>query len=210
MEENMKNKKAYALIFLILIGITIGITTLLRSSKNTTEEMKILELLNGIKTYRSSITIEVKNQRNNIKYEGTQVYKKNLGYKLVLNDSRTFIFKGDDIAVKDEESTRAYTLNKSFDEVFKYGFVGEFISLVYTNEELKFEKETIDGKEYYVITTLIPGSNNNIFKGKMYYSIEDYAPKKILILDINNEERVIFTYKNFNWTDKVEDVELDF
>lgn len=206
----MKNKKAYALIFLILIGITIGITTLLRSSKNTTEEMKILELLNGIKTYRSSITIEVKNQRNNIKYEGTQVYKKNLGYKLVLNDSRTFIFKGDDIAVKDEESTRAYTLNKSFDEVFKYGFVGEFISLVYTNEELKFEKETIDGKEYYVITTLIPGSNNNIFKGKMYYSIEDYAPKKILILDINNEERVIFTYKNFNWTDKVEDVELDF
>lgn len=206
----MKNKKAYALIFLILIGITIGITTFLRSSKNTTEEMKILELLNGIKTYRSSITIEVKNQRNNIKYEGTQVYKKNLGYKLVLNDSRTFIFKGDDIAVKDEESTRAYTLNKSFDEVFKYGFVGEFISLVYTNEELKFEKETIDGKEYYVITTLIPGSNNNIFKGKMYYSIEDYAPKKILILDINNEERVIFTYKNFNWTDKVEDVELDF
>ena len=206
----MKNKKAYALIFLILIGITIGITTLLRSSKNTTEEMRILELLNGIKTYRSSITIEVKNQRNNIKYEGTQVYKKNLGYKLVLNDSRTFIFKGDDIAVKDEESTRAYTLNKSFDEVFKYGFVGEFISLVYTNEELKFEKETIDGKEYYVITTLIPGSNNNIFKGKMYYSIEDYAPKKILILDINNEERVIFTYKNFNWTDKVEDVELDF
>lgn len=208
----MKNKKAYALIFLILIliGITIGITTLLRSSKNTTEEMRILELLNGIKTYRSSITIEVKNQRNNIKYEGTQVYKKNLGYKLVLNDSRTFIFKGDDIAVKDEESTRAYTLDKSFDEVFKYGFVGEFISLVYTNEELKFEKETIDGKEYYVITTLIPGSNNNIFKGKMYYSIEDYAPKKILILDINNEERVIFTYKNFNWTDKVEDVELDF
>lgn len=206
----MKNKKAYALIFLILIGITIGITTLLRSSKNTTEEMRILELLNGIKTYRSSITIEVKNQRNNIKYEGTQVYKKNLGYKLVLNDSRTFIFKGDDIAVKDEESTRAYTLNKNFDEVFKYGFVGEFISLVYTNEELKFEKETIDGKEYYVITTLIPGSNNNIFKGKMYYSIEDYAPKKILILDINNEERVIFTYKNFNWTDKVEDVELDF
>lgn len=206
----MKNKKAYALISLILIGIIIGITTLFRSSKNTLEEMKILELLNEIKTYRSSITIEVKNQRNNIKYEGIQVYKKNLGYKLVLNDSRTFIFKGDDIAVKDQESTRAYTLDKSFDEVFKYGFVGEFISLVYTNEDLNFEKKTIDGVNYYVITTLIPGSNNNIYKGIMYYSIEDYAPKKILILDINNEERVIFTYKNFNWTDKVEDMELDF
>lgn len=206
----MKNKKAYTLISLILIGIIIGFVTLFRSSKNTTEEMKLLELLSSIKTYRSSITIEVKNQRNNIKYEGTQVYKKNLGYKLVLNDSRTFIFKGDDIAVKDEESRRAYTLDKSFDEVFKYGFVGEFINLVYTNEDLNFEKETIDGKEIYVITTLIPGSNNNIYKGIMYYSIEEYTPKKILILDINNEERVIFTYKNFNWTDKVEDVELDF
>lgn len=206
----MYNKKIYALISLILLGIILGITVVVKCSKKTTDEAHILELLNDIKAYRSSITIEVKNDRENIKYEGNQVYKKNIGYKLMLNDSRTFVFRGDDILVKDSESTRSYTLDKSFDEVFKYGFVGEFISLVYTNEELEFEKETIDNKEYYVITTIIPGSNNNIYKGRMYYSLEDYGPKKILILDINNEERVVFTYRNFNWTDKIEDVELDF
>ncbi|MEG1256132.1 germination lipoprotein GerS-related protein [Clostridium sp.] len=205
----MKKKVAYTLVGIISICIIFAIILGLRGKTETSDEYHVIEALNEIKAYKSNITIEVINDKETNKYEGVQVYKKDIGYKLDLNDSRSFTFKGDEIQVKDNESTREYTLDKEFDEVFKYGFIGEFIGLVYTNEELKFDTEIINNQEYFIIRTLIPGSNNNIYEGSMYYNVNDYVPKKIVIYDNNHRERIVYTYENFNWIDEVDDIELD-
>jgi outer membrane lipoprotein-sorting protein len=204
----MKKKLFYTL-FIIGICLTIAVALLIKGRAETLDEYNAIDSLSEIKAYKSNLTIEVINDRETNKYEGFQTYKKDIGYKLDLKDKRSFTFKGDEILVKDKENIKEYTLDKGFDEVFKYGFIGEYIGLIYTNEELEFETETINNSEYFVITTLIPGSNNNICQGSLYYDIKNNIPKKIIIYDNKGRERIIYTYENFNWTDKVEDVELD-
>lgn len=204
----MKKRLTYTL-FIIAICLTIAVALFIKGRTRTLDEYNVIDSLSEIKAYKSDITIEVVNDRETNKYEGFQTYKKDIGYKLDLKDKRSFTFKGDEILVKDKENIKEYTLDKGFDEVFKYGFIGEYIGLIYTNEELEFETETINNSEYFVITTVIPGSNNNICQGSLYYDIKNNRPKKIIIYDNKGRERIIYTYENFNWTDKVEDVELD-
>ena len=204
----MKKRLIYTL-FIIFICITIVMALVIKGRTRTLDEYNVIDSLSEIKAYKSDITIEVVNDRETNKYEGFQTYKKDIGYKLDLKDKRSFTFKGDEILVKDKENIKEYTLDKGFDEVFKYGFIGEYIGLIYTNEELEFETETINNSEYFVITTFIPGSNDNVCQGSLYYDIKNKRPKKIIIYDNKGKERIIYTYENFNWTDKVEDVELD-
>ncbi len=204
----MKKRLTYTL-FIIAICLTVTVALLIKGRTRTLDEYNAIDSLSEIKAYKSDITIEIVNDRETNKYEGFQTYKKDIGYKLDLKDKRSFTFKGDEILVKDKENIKEYTLDKGFDEVFKYGFIGEYIGLIYTNEELEFETETINNGEYFVITTVIPGSNNNIFQGSLYYDIKNNRPMKIIIYDNKGRERIIYTYENFNWTDKVEDVELD-
>lgn len=205
----MKKKLIYTLVSVIAIALIVIASLLMKGKTEALDEYNAIDTLKEIRAYKSNITIEVINDRESNKYEGIQTYKRGIGYKLDLNDNRSFTFKGDEILVKDRESTREYTLNKEFDEVFKYGFIGEYIGLIYTNEELEFSTETINNHEYFIIKTLMPGSNNNIYSGSLYYDIENCVPKKIIIYDNNRRERIIYTYENFNWTDKVDDVELD-
>ncbi|MFR1709005.1 MAG: germination lipoprotein GerS-related protein [Clostridium sp.] len=205
----MKKKLIYTLVSVIAIALIVIASLLMKGKTEALDEYNAIDTLKEIRAYKSNITIEVINDRESNKYEGVQTYKRGIGYKLDLNDNRSFTFKGDEILVKDRESTREYTLNKEFDEVFKYGFIGEYIGLIYTNEELEFSTETINNQEYFIIKTLMPGSNNNIYSGSLYYDIENCVPKKIIIYDNNRRERIIYTYENFNWTDKVDDVELD-
>jgi len=203
----MKKIISYAL--MIIIGIVIVIILFTNGKGKALDEHHVIDALSDIKAYKSNITIEVINDRETNKYEGVQIYKKNIGYKLDLNDNRSFTFKNDEILVKDSESTRNYTLNKEFDEVFKYGFIGEFIGLIYTNEKLDFKTERIDNQEFFIITTLIPGSNNNLYQGSLYYDVNENVPKKVVIYDNKHRERIIYTYESFNWTDEVQEVELD-
>lgn len=200
---------------LLYIGIAIVLTSVfliaglyIKNDKSYSQEQEAIDFLKEIKSYESDLTIEVNNARESNKYSGKQIYIKDVGYKLVLDDSRTFIFQGDDIKVKSEDGTKSYTVDKSFDEVYKYGFVGEYIGLIYTNEDLKFKRETYDGEECIIITTLIPGNNDNLFRGSMYYSINSHVPKKVVIFDNKDKERVVYTYNKFIWTEKVEDMDL--
>lgn len=208
----MKNKNVITLLVIVgvSLGLIFGMLFVKLKNKNVSDEYHVIELLSEIKAYTSDVSIKVINDKETNVYEGTQKYLKSVGYRLDLSDDRVFIFKGDDIQVKDNNSERLYTLEKDFDEVFKYGFIGEYIGLIYTNEELKFQKEIINEKEYFVITTLIPGSNNNLYKGSMYYDIAEYRPSKIIIYDNKHNERLIYNYKNFNWTDKESDMNIDF
>ncbi len=208
----MKKKNIITLVVIVAIGIALifGTVFVKLKNKNVSDEYHVIELLSEIKAYTSEVTIKIINDKETNVYEGTQKYVKDVGYKLDLNDERTFIFKGNDIEVKDNNSERQYTLEKDFDEVFKYGFIGEYIGLIYTNEELKFQKEILNDKEYFVITTLIPGSNNNLYEGSMYYDIAEYKPSEIIIYDNKHNERIIYNYKNFDWTDKESDMSIDF
>lgn len=200
----MSKKTIFSLlgIFAAFILIVLGavIFTIMSKPKDIND---IIGYLKEIEAYRSDIKVEVVNDMQTLLYTGQQTYKKDLGYKLDLGEGRTFIFKGDELLVVDKENQRDYKVDKAFDEVFKYSFIGEYIGLIYTNEELNFKKETINDKEFLLIDILIPGSNRNLYKGVMYVSLKDNLPKKLVIYDIKDNERIRYTYENFDCSEKV-------
>lgn len=190
--------------FILFVVIGLGFTILSKPHSGS----DIVNNLKEIKAYKSDVTIQTINDMQTLNYKGHQTYKKNLGCKLELTEGRTLIFKGEEISVVDKENGEDYKVDKAFDEVFKYSFIGEYIGLIYTNEEINYKKQTINDEELLLIETLIPGSNRNLFKGILYISIKDNLPKKLIIYDNKSKERIIYTYENFNLAVKIEDREF--
>jgi outer membrane lipoprotein-sorting protein len=185
----------------VLLIVGVMVFTVISKPKDVND---IVSHLKEIKQYKSDVNLEVVNDMQTLLYKGHQTYKKDLGYKLDLGEGRTFIFKGDEITVIDKENQKDYKVDKTFDEVFKYSFIGEYIELINTNEELNFKKETINEEELLLIDLLIPGSNRNMFKGVMYVSVKENLPKKLVIYDTKDKERIRCTYENFVYGEKVE------
>ena len=120
------------------------------------------------------------------------------GYKLELNKDRVFIYKADDkIYISDKNNGAKYTQSKDFDEVLKLCFVGEYIGLLYTNEEIKYDIKTINDIEYTVIDLFIPGNNKNINNALLYVNNKNMLPEKLVIYDAAGKAKIEVTYTKF-------------
>lgn len=192
-----------------LIVVTIVFFTIRGMKNSVTEEVQITEYLKNIKAYKSDVIIEMNNSKQNLAYKGKQAYMKNSTYILELEDERVFIFNNDQLAVKDKHNNREYTLSSDFDEVLKYCFIGEFIGLLYTNEEINYSIEQMDNTQCLAIDLLLPGMNKNIHKGVMYIDLKNGLPKEFRILDIKGKEKIKCTYENFVELEKIEDYEFE-
>jgi len=160
-------------------------------------------------SYTTDMNMDVKNVKQTINYKAKQSYLRGGGYKLELNKSRVFIFKDDDkIYVNDKNSGTKYVQSKDFDEVFKLSFIGEYIGLLYTDEEIKYATKNINGIEYTVIDLFIPGSNKNINRALLYVNNKKMVPDKMVIYDIKGSEKIDITYTNFIPNPEVEPSEF--
>lgn len=178
-------------------------------NKKPKDTNDITTFLKNIESYTTQMSMDVKNERQTINYKATQSYLRGGGYKLELNGDRVFIYKTDDnIYVSDKTSGTKYIQSKDFDEVFKLSFIGEYIGLLYTNEEIKYDIETNNGIEYTVIDLFIPGSNKNINNALLYVNSKSMIPEKMIIYDIKGKEKLHITYANFIPNAKVEPSEF--
>ncbi|MBS5823327.1 MAG: hypothetical protein KID00_05620 [Clostridium argentinense] len=191
-----------------LIILTILFFTIRGMRDSVAEEVQITEYLKNIKAYKSNVIIEVNNSKQNLVYKGKQSYKKNSTYVLELEDERVFIFNNDELVVKDKHNNREYTISSDFDKVLKYCFIGNFINLLYTNEEINYSIEKVSNTQCLAISLLLPGINKNIYKGIMYVNLKNGLPKEFHILDINGKEKVKCTYEDFMELEKIEDYEF--
>ncbi|WP_291581813.1 germination lipoprotein GerS-related protein [Clostridium sp. UBA6640] len=198
---------------LLAIGSLIVLTIvffIIRGLKSpVTEEVQITEYLKNIKAYKSDVIIEMNNSKQNLTYNGKQAYMKNSRYILELEDERVFDFNSDQLVVKDKHNNREYALSSDFDEVLKYCFIGEFIGLLYTNEEINYSIDQVDDTQCLAIDLLLPGINKNIHRGVMYINLNNGLPKEFRILDIKGKEKVKCTYENFIELEKIEDYEFE-
>ncbi len=204
----MKKNSIISLIIIVSFGLIFFIVFRIVGSEKSLDMNSLIRNIKEVKSYSSNITIEVINSKEKYTYEGIQKYKKDVGGKLELKD-RNFIFKGEDIFVKDKIGSQEYKLSTEFDEVLKYSFIDEYIALIYTNQNLNFQEEETTGEKILLVDVILPGNNRNLYSGVMHYDIRANMPKKIVIYDTNKGERIMYTYENFNWTDKIDDMDLD-
>ena len=201
----MKKKLLLFLIFLLVLSSTI-LTACNKKLKNTND---ILAYLKNMESYTAEMSMDVKNDKQTINYKARQSYLRGGGYKLELNNSRVFIFKTDDnIYISDKNNGTKYVQSKEFDEVLKLCFIGEYIGLLYTNEEIKYEMQKINDIEYSVINLFIPGGNKNINNALLYVNCKSMLPERLIIYDVKGKEKINITYTNFLSNVKIEPSEF--
>ncbi len=198
-------KKLLLFLTVILYFSSILLTSCNKKPVNCND---IVSFLKNMKSYTSEMNMDIKNDKQTISYKAKQSYLRGGGYKLELNKDRVFIYKDDKIYISDKNNGTKYVQSKDFDEVFKLCFIGEYIGLLYTNEEIKYSIEKINGIEYSVIDLFIPGSNKNINNAVLYVNSKSMLPEKLIIYDIKGNEKINVTYTNFLANIKIEPTEF--
>lgn len=164
-----------------------------------------LEVIKNLNSYSCECVINLKNGKSPIEYNTVQHYKKKMGSIIELDKDRIFLYKNDKIYVKDLKSKSKYKLENDFDEVFRLSILGEYISLMYTNQDVKVNEKTINGIEYDVVSLSIPGINRNIRKGELFIDKKGKYPEELKIFDERGKERITIQYKNFEGNVDIED-----
>ncbi|MBZ9689164.1 hypothetical protein G9F72_022970 [Clostridium estertheticum] len=201
----MKKKLLLFLMFLLVLGCTL-LTSCNKKPKNAND---IISYLKNMESYSTEMNMDIKNDKQTINYKARQSYLRGGGYKLELNKDRVFIYKSDDnIYISDKNNGIKYVQSKDFDEVLKLCFIGEYIGLLYTNEEIKYSIEKINDIEYVVINLFIPGSNKNINNALLYVNYKSMIPQKLVIYDNQGKEKINITYSNFLPNVKIEPSEF--
>ncbi|MCB2353282.1 germination lipoprotein GerS-related protein [Clostridium estertheticum] len=201
--------KKVSLLFLSLLIVLSSVlfTSCDKTPKDTND---ITTFLKNMDSYTTNMNMDIKNDKQTINYKAKQSYLKGGGYKLELNKNRVFIYKSDDkIYINDKNNGRSYVQSKSFDEVLKLSFIGEYIGLLYTNEEIKYVTKTVNNIEYTVINLFIPGNNKNINNALLYVNNKSMLPEKMVIYDTSGKEKINITYTNFSANLKIEPKEFN-
>ncbi|MBW9150866.1 germination lipoprotein GerS-related protein [Clostridium estertheticum] len=201
--------KKVLLLFLSLLFVLSSVlfTSCDKTPKDTND---ITTFLKNMDSYTTNMNMDIKNDKQTINYKAKQSYLKGGGYKLELNKNRVFIYKSDDkIYINDKNNGRSYVQSKSFDEVLKLSFIGEYIGLLYTNEQIKYVTKNINNIGYTVIDLFIPGNNKNINNALLYVNNKSMLPEKMIIYDTSGKEKINITYTNFIANLKIEPKEFN-
>lgn len=183
---------------LILSAVLFVLTFMLSGCGKVEKDPKdVTDFIKNLDSYSTEYVMETKNDKQTITQEGKQFYSKGLGYRMELGQDRVFIYKADKIYVHDVKNNLKYTTDKNFDSMYKISFVKEYIKLLYTNEEIKYDYKELEGKKYQLIELIIPGGSREVNKAVMYVDAKTCIPQQVLIYDEKGKERVKITYKNF-------------
>lgn len=182
-------------ILLIVVGLVMCF--LCSCGLKNRETKDAASYLKELNSYSVDMDIQVKNDKQKLDYSGRQIYAIGLGYRLELNNNRVMIYKGDKIYVSDMNNKQKYVTDKQFDEVLKLSFLGEYIGLLYTNEDIDRSYEVVNNEQYELIGTSIPSNNRNISYGVLYVKVHGKLPEKLIIYDDKDKETFFITYKNF-------------
>jgi outer membrane lipoprotein-sorting protein len=187
-------KKKLLILSVVLVGLVIFLSGCKKGQVDPNEVTNFLKYLDG---YSTDFVMETKNDKQTITQEGKQYYNKGQGYRLELGQDRVFIYKEDKIYVQDVKNKFKYTLDKGFDNGYKISFINEYINMLYTNEEIKYDIKDIESKKYQLIELIIPGGSRETSKAVMYVDLKTCIPQWIFVYDDKENERIKITFKNF-------------
>lgn len=203
--------KKNTLIYAVIAIVILMLGALLFSSnfkKSHLDSNKVIENLKNTEGYTADIKINIKNAKQDLTYSGNQKYIRKKGGQINLGEDRTFTYDKENINVKDNANNKEYNLPDNFDQVIKELFVGEFVNLMETSNQVVIENKELNNMQYLTISLLLPGYNKNLYKGIMYIDEQSGLPKEYHILDDKEKVRIICTYDKFLQVKEIENFEI--
>jgi len=166
--------------------------------------------LNKIESYRCEVEITSIGNKGPQRYVMKQWFKKPDKYKLevMLPDN----LKGQ-ITISDGKKAWIYHpgieqtwIMQSFVHSEEQNmFLGYFIKNCLDSEGVGLGKKTIEGEDYLIITTDIPGNHVYYHKEILYIHIKTMVPYLLQVYDVKDQLRIEVKYKAFEYNTQLED-----
>lgn len=186
--------KKYLLILLAIISI---ITCMGCTNKKDEDINKYTSYLKSLDTYSSNVKVTIKNSKQNVEHNIKQIYSKDEGKYLQVNDERCIWILKDKTMIKDLKNNKVYEQKEEMDYSYKLSFISEYIKRLYVNETVNYSFEKINDCSYALIEFLICDNNRNYEKAVLYLNAENSLPEKVIVYDGEGNESVIIQYNEF-------------
>lgn len=196
MNKILVNKKL-VLGILIFTPISIIILVILfRNSINPSNESIINDLKNT-KFYSSKVNYIFKNSKSQFEENTIQYYSFDKGSRIEFKDGyeRVKVYKGGEIKVE-ENRDREYSLNKDIDIIYPLSFIENILSNS-ENTNIKEVKTEWSDSIYLQVDITYNSNNKHLNKAEFFVDKNKGVPVLLKILDDENNERIIITYKDF-------------
>lgn len=184
-------------IIVLFIFFSFGLISLSGCRKKIIDPGSVTMYLKELSSYSCSADITIKNNKDTYTYSTNQIYSKEVGTRIELGKDRVYIYLQDKIYVTDLKNNLKYLMDKNVDGIYRLSIIREYVNLLYTNENIKYNYKTADGQEYQTIELIIPGNNRNMSKAILYVNMKTKSPYKLYIYDLKDVERVEILYNDF-------------
>ncbi len=198
---------------LLVVLIIISSISLVSCKEPTNEEVfyEIQKTLNHMESYSCLTSISVTGNKSTKTYELKQIFKKPDKYIIEVvspEDSKgcKMLYNGNQIwlshpKIEQSETIKDYTTDFSNKDLFLGYFLRNFITI----ENSSLSSDIIEGKEYLVLATELPGNNRYRNSEKLWINKNDFIPYKMEILNIEQEVTTRIFFDNFKYDVKIND-----
>lgn len=196
MNKILFNKKLIIGILIFTPIFIILLVILFRNSISPSNESIINELKNT-KLYSSKVNYVFKNSKSQFEENTIQYYSFDKGSRIEFKDGydRVKVYKGGEIKVE-ENSDGEYILSKDIDTIYPLAFMENILSSS-ENAEIKEVKTEWSDSIYLQIDIKYNSNNKHLNKAEFFVEKNKGVPVLLKILDDDNKERIIITYKDF-------------
>ena len=196
LKKSLFNKK---IIIATLVFIPIFVILLIILCRNviTPSNQDIINELKNTKCYSSKVEYVFKNSKSQFEESTMQYYSFDKGSRIEFKGGyeRVKVYKGEEIKVEgnaDEE----YILNKDMDIIHPLAFIENILSNPQSGE-IKEVKEQWSEGTYLQVDINYNSENKHLNKAEFYIDKDKKVPVLLRILDDDNKERVVISYKDF-------------
>lgn len=197
-------------ILLIICLLVTSISLISCKEKSKEEEFNdIQKIFSSVNNYISTGNITVMGNKSSKDYRVKHTFQKPDKYIVEIIEpiesrGNKTIYNGDS-AYMYNEKIRQYTILKEIgipeDKIL---FLGYFLRNLSNTEALKVKKDTIESKEYIVISIEIPGSNMYRSYEELWIDKSTKLPYKLSIYDSKNKEVVKIIYEDVKYNTNID------
>ena len=201
------------LMAMMAITITFSGCSMLKSNDGSADANayeKIQKQLMGMKSYQSEATVKYISNKNTNEYETLQQCKITGEYRIEVTGPENV--RGN-ITLSDGETICQFNPNVSGkiavgskdsperSEIFLTSFVKNYLN----SKEVSLEVSNFGEGRATILEASVPGSHPYLTNEKLWVDNETYKPLQLIIYVPDGAERLVVTYKTFEYNPKLDD-----
>ncbi len=180
------------------------------NSEEVSTMEKIQNQLKNMESYECTGTLtRISNKGQNV-YDIKQYYKSTGEYRLELLSpddvaGNYTVFDGTSIFQHNPRVQGKYIKNVPQSQMRNELFLGSFAKNYFQSEDVSIETASMETGTTTVLEAVIPGENKYTATEKLWINDETIKPVKLVIYDVEGNERYIVEYKDFEYNCDIDD-----